>query len=58
MKLVGELKEKVEQTENTAEAKEVIEAAGLELTDDEVEEVAGGLIQARQRRNQGYNKPV
>ena len=42
MKLVGELKEKVEKTENQEEAKKVIEEAGMELTDDELNQVAGG----------------
>ena len=42
MKLVGELKDKVEKTENLKEAKKVIEEAGMELTDDELNQVAGG----------------
>ena len=42
MKLVGELKEKVEKTENLKEAKKVIEEAGMELTDEEMDQVAGG----------------
>ena len=42
MKLVGELKDKVEKTETQEEAKEVIEEAGMELTDDELDQVAGG----------------
>ena len=42
MKLVGELKEKVEQTTTKEEAKEVIEEAGMELTDEELDMVAGG----------------
>lgn len=42
MKLVGDLKEKVEKTENLDEAKKVIEEAGMELTDDELDQVAGG----------------
>ncbi len=42
MKLVGELKEKVEKTENQKEAKKVIEKAGMKLTDEELEQVAGG----------------
>ncbi len=42
MKLVGELKEKVEQAENLKEAKRVIENAGMELTDEEMETIAGG----------------
>ncbi len=42
MKLVGELKEKVEKTENQEEAKKIIEEAGMELTDEEMDQVAGG----------------
>ena len=42
MKLVGELKEKVEKTETKEEAKKVIEEAGMELTDEEMDQVAGG----------------
>ena len=43
MKLVGELKDKVEKAENREEAKEIIKEAGIELTDEEVDQVAGGL---------------
>ena len=42
MKLVGELKEKVEKAANQEEAKKVIEEAGMELTDEEMDQVAGG----------------
>ena len=42
MKLTGDLKEKVEKTENKEEAKELIEEAGMELTDEEMDQVAGG----------------
>jgi hypothetical protein len=42
MKLTGELKDKVDQTQNLEEAKDVIAQAGMLLTDDEVSEVAGG----------------
>ncbi len=42
MKLVGELKEKVEKAENREDAKEIIRDAGMELTDEEMEQVAGG----------------
>ena len=42
MKLIGKLKEKVEQTENKEEAKKLIEDAGMMLTDEELEMVAGG----------------
>ena len=43
MKLTGELKEKVEKTENKEEAKKVIEDAGMILDDAELDQVAGGL---------------
>ncbi len=43
MKLVGELKDKVEKAENQEEAKKIIKEAGIELTDDELDQVAGGF---------------
>ncbi len=42
MKLTGNLKKKVEQTESKEEAKIIIEEAGMMLTDDELENVTGG----------------
>ncbi|MCQ2249177.1 MAG: hypothetical protein MJZ50_09225 [Treponema sp.] len=42
MKLVGLLKGKVEKAETMEEKKELIKEAGVELTDDELEGVAGG----------------
>ena len=42
MKLIGELKQKVEKAENKVEAKELIKDAGMELTDEELDSVAGG----------------
>ena len=42
MKLVGELKNKVEKTENLDEAKKIIEEAGMQLSDEEMNNVAGG----------------
>ena len=47
MKLTGELKDKVEQTANLEDAKDVIAKAGMILTDDEVGEVTGGSGQPR-----------
>ena len=44
MKLVGELKEKVEKTETREEARKIIEEAGMELTDEEIDQVAGGRV--------------
>ncbi len=43
MKLIGNLKKQVEETKNKEEAKEVIEKAGMELTDEELDLVAGGF---------------
>ena len=43
MKLVGELKKQVEETNSKEEAKEINEKAGMELTDEELDSVAGGL---------------
>ena len=43
MKLTGKLKEQVKQTSTMENAKIVIEEAGMELTDDEMDQVAGGL---------------
>lgn len=42
MKLVGKLKERVYKTKSLEEAKEVIREAGMELTDIEMEQIAGG----------------
>ena len=42
IKLIGNLKKQVEETKNKEEAKEVIEKAGMELTDEEFDKVAGG----------------
>ena len=42
MKLTGDLKKKVEQTQTKEEAKDAIKKAGMLLTDDELEHVAGG----------------
>lgn len=44
MKLVGDLKNRVEKTENQKEAKEIIKEAGMELTEEELDQVAGGVI--------------
>jgi len=44
MELVGKLKEKVEQTKDKEEAKKIIEEAGMVLTDEELENVAGGRV--------------
>ena len=42
MKLIGNLRKQVEETNTKEEAKEVIKEAGMLLTDDELDLVAGG----------------
>ena len=42
MELTKELKEKLEKAKNKEEAKKIIEEAGMELTDEEIDQVAGG----------------
>lgn len=46
MKLTGDLKKKVEAAESRDEAKRTIADAGMLLTDDELEKVAGGAANA------------
>ena len=43
MRLVGRLKEEVEKAETAEKKKERIEEAGMELDDEELEQVSGGL---------------
>ena len=43
MKLTGDLKNQVEKAESKEEKKKLIANAGMELTDDELDEVAGGF---------------
>ena len=44
MKLIGELKKQVESTATKEEAKDVIANAGMELTDDELDNIVGGWL--------------
>ncbi len=44
MKLTGKLKENVAKAENKKQAKELIAKAGMELTDEEMDQVSGGAI--------------
>lgn len=44
MKLTGDLKNQVEKAESKDEKKSLIENAGMELTDDELNMVAGGTV--------------
>ena len=48
MKLVGELKEKVEKTETLEEAKQMKKIDGMELAEPEMEGIAGGKMLRRQ----------
>ncbi len=42
MKLIGKLKEDVAKAQSLEEAKQLIEAAGMELTDEELGKISGG----------------
>ena len=42
MELTKELKEKVEQAETKEEAKKILEEVGVELSDTELDQIAGG----------------
>ena len=44
MKLTGDLKNQVEKAESKNEKKKLIEEAGMELTDEEMDQVAGGSV--------------
>ena len=43
MELTKELKEKVEKVKSVEEAKKILEEAGVKLTEEELDQVAGGL---------------
>ena len=45
MELSKELKEKVQNAKNAEEAKKILEEAGVELTDAEMDQVAGGMYE-------------
>jgi hypothetical protein len=57
MELIGNLKKQVESAKNRDEAKKMIENAGLKLTDDELNMVAGGssIHVAEKEDTQHYN---
>ena len=42
MELIGKLKEKISKAKSKDEAKDIMEDAGMRLTDDELDVVAGG----------------
>ncbi len=44
MELIGKLKEKISKAKSKDEAKDIMEDAGMRLTDDELGVVAGGMF--------------
>ena len=54
MKLTGELKKQVEKTDNRDEKKRLIEEAGMELTDEEMDIVSGGVDRRLNSKNHNY----
>ena len=44
MELTKELKEKIENAQTKEEAKKIIEEAGITLSDEELDQVAGGQL--------------
>ena len=44
MKITPELKEKLTAAKTAEEKKEHIAEAGMELTDEEIEKIAGGIV--------------
>ena len=55
MKLTGELKKHVEETDSREEKKRLIEEAGMELTDEEMDIVSGGSTDLRLKsKNHNY----
>ena len=61
MKLTGELKKQVEKTDNMDEKKRLIEEAGMELSDEELDQVAGGMLHIQHGESLdggGYNGPT
>ena len=51
MKLIGTLKNKVDKAKNKEEARKLIAEAGMELTDEEMEQVSGGLSHSKARES-------
>jgi len=55
MKLTDELKKKIEAAETREEKKAIIAEAGMELTDDELDGVAGGKVRLNNHRIETEN---
>ncbi len=47
MEFTGKLKEQVEKAESAEEAKKVVEDAGMIISDDELDEASGGILEKR-----------
>lgn len=43
MRLIGKLKEKVEQAESIREKEDILKETGIELTQEELQQVVGGF---------------
>ena len=54
MKITPELKEKLETAKTAEEKKKLIAEAGMELTDEEIEKIAGGIVVADWQDGGGY----
>jgi len=50
MKLTGALKEEVSKAQSKDEARDILEKAGMSLTDEELDMVAGGSIFLARKR--------
>ncbi len=44
MELIGNLKDKIEKAQSKKEAQNIIENAGIRLTEDEMDKISGGFI--------------
>ena len=58
MELVGKLKKQVTQAKSLEEAKDMIENAGMKLTDEELQAVAGGGGTSRPEAHEHHHKPM
>ncbi len=58
MKLTGKLKETVSKAETKEQAKELIAKAGMKLTDEEMDMVAGGQKNFKFRRIVGGSQII
>ena len=63
MKLVGKLKDDVANAKSPEEAKQLIENAGMQLTDEELEHISGGdgvddILGMRKRKYDKDGNPI